>query len=326
MKLPHRRQFLHLAAGAAALLAMSRIARAQTYPIKPIRLVVGFAAGTGPDIVARLAGQILSERLGQQVVVENRPGAGSIIATEAVVNAAPDGYTLLFVGLNNAFGASLYDRLTYDFVRDIAPVSGLTQYPNLVEVNPSFPAKTLPDLIAYAKANPGKINMASGSNGTAGPVAGELFKMMTGVEMVRVPYRGNTQALPDVLSGQVQVMIDPLPSSIEHIKAGRLRPLAVTTATRSDALPDVPTVGDFVPGYEARTWAGIGAPRATPVEIVDRLNRELNVALATPAIRARFAALGGSVLLGSPAEFGQLVRDETEKWGKVIRAANIKPD
>jgi tripartite-type tricarboxylate transporter receptor subunit TctC len=324
MKIP-RRKFLRLAAGAAALPAVSHFAWAQTYPTRPVRLVVGFPPGGGTDIIARLIGQWLSERLGQQVVIENRPGAGSNIATEGVVRAAADGYTLLLVSAAHAINATLYDRLNYNFLRDIAPVAGVIRVPNLMEVNPSLPPKSVPEFIAYAKANPGKVNYASGGNGTAQHLAGELFKIMTGVDMVHVPYRGDAPALTDLIGGQVQVMFGNMPSSIEHIRAGKLRPLAVTTAARSEALPDLPPVGDFVPGYEASTWQGLGAPGNTPAEIVDKLNKEINAALSDPKIKAKLADLGGSVLSGSPADFGRLIADETEKWGKVIRAANIKP-
>jgi tripartite-type tricarboxylate transporter receptor subunit TctC len=324
MKLP-RRKFLRLAAGAAALPAVSHFAWAQTYPTRPVRLVVGFPPGGGTDIIARLIGQWLSERLGQQLVIENRPGAGSNIATEGVVRAAADGYTLLLVSAAHAINATLYDRLNYNFLRDIAPVAGVIRVPNLMEVNPSLPPKSVPEFIAYAKANPGKVNYASGGNGTAQHLAGELFKIMTGVDMVHVPYRGDAPALTDLIGGQVQVMFGNMPSSIEHIRAGKLRPLAVTTAARSEALPDLPPVGDFVPGYEASTWQGLGAPGNTPAEIVDKLNKEINAALSDPKIKARLADLGGTVLSGSPADFGRLIADETEKWGKVIRAANIKP-
>jgi tripartite-type tricarboxylate transporter receptor subunit TctC len=319
-----RRQFLHLAAGAAALPAMSRIARAQAYPTRPVRLIVGFAPGGGGDIYARLIGQSLSERLGQSFIIDNRPGAGSNVAVEAVVNAAPDGYTLLIVGSPQAINATLYDKLNFNFIRDIAPVAGISLSANIMEVNPSVPVKTVPEFIAYAKANPGKVNMASGGNGASQHLSGELFKMLTGVNMVHVPYRGEALALPDLLSGQVQILFGNMSSSLEHVRSGRLRALAVTTATRSQALPDVPTVGHFVPGYEASVWNGVGAPKNTPAEIIDKLNREVNAALADPRVKARFADLGGMALAGSPAEFGRFIADETEKWGKVIRAANIK--
>jgi tripartite-type tricarboxylate transporter receptor subunit TctC len=325
MKLP-RRTFLHLAAGAAALPAVSRIARAQAYPTRPVRLIVGFPPAGATDIVARLLGQSLSERLGQQFVIENRPGAGSNVAAEAVVRAAPDGHTLLLVFSANAINASLYNDLNFNFIRDITPVASVLRVPQVLEVNPLVPAKTVPELIAYAKANPGKVNMASGGNGTPAHVSGELFKMMTGVNMVHVPYRGAAPALIDLIGGHVQVEFDPIPGSIEYIRAGKLRALAVTTATRSEALPDIPTVAEFVPGYEASAFFGVGAPRSTPSEIVDKLNKEINVVLADPKIKARFADLGGAALVGSPADFGKLIAEEAEKWGKVIRAAHIKPD
>jgi tripartite-type tricarboxylate transporter receptor subunit TctC len=325
MKLP-RRTFLHLAAGAAALPAVSRIARAQAYPTRPVRLIVGFPPAGATDIVARLLGQSLSERLGQQFVIENRPGAGSNVAAEAVVRAAPDGHTLLLVFSANAINASLYNDLNFNFIRDITPVASVLRVPQVLEVNPLVPAKTVPELIAYAKANPGKVNMASGGNGTPAHVSGELFKMMTGVNMVHVPYRGAAPALIDLIGGHVQVEFDPIPGSIEYIRAGKLRALAVTTATRSEALPDIPTVAEFVPGYEASAFFGVGAPRSTPSEIVDKLNKEINVVLADPKIKARFADLGGTALVGSPADFGKLIAEEAEKWGKVIRAAHIKPD
>jgi tripartite-type tricarboxylate transporter receptor subunit TctC len=326
MKLPHRRQFMHLAAGAAALPTLSGFASAQTYPTRPVRLIVGFAAGGGADIVARLIGQWLSERLGQQFIIENRPGAGSNIATEAVVRAAADGYTLLLVTVANAFNATLYDKLNFNFIRDIAPVAGIMRVPNVMVVNPSVPAKTIPEFIAYAKANPGKINMASGGVGGPSHVSGELFNMMAGVNMIHVPYRGVAPALTDLLGGQVQVTFATMPSSIAYIRAGKLRPLAVTTTTRSDELPEVSTVNDFVPGYEASTWYGVGVPSGTPAEIIGKLNKEINSALADPTFKARLADVGGSALSGSPADFGKLIVDETEKWGQVIRAANIKPE
>jgi tripartite-type tricarboxylate transporter receptor subunit TctC len=326
MKLPHRRQFLHLAAGAAALPAVSRVARAQAYPTRPVRIVVGLAPGGTNDIVARLMGQWLSERLGQPFVIDNRPGAASNIATEAVARAAADGYTLLLSSVNNAISATLYERLNFNFIRDITAVAGILRTPNVMVVNPSVPAKSVPEFIAYAKANPGKLNMASPGNGTSLHVVGELFKMMTGVNMVHVPYRGGGPALTDLLGGQVQVYFTGTVSSIEYIRAGRLRALAVTSATRSDALPDVPTVGEFVPGYEASAFFGIGAPKSTPAEIVDKLNREINEALSDPRIGARLAEVGGTVVAGTPADFSKLIADETEKWAKVIRAANIKAE
>jgi tripartite-type tricarboxylate transporter receptor subunit TctC len=325
MKLP-RRRFLHLAAGAAALPALSRIARAQTYPSRPVRWVVPFPPGGVTDIVARLISQWLSERLGQPFVIENRPGAGGNIGAEAVVKAAPDGYTLYLSSSPNAISATLYDNLNFNFIRDIAPVASISISPLVMEVNPSVPAKTVPEFVAYAKANSGKLNMASNGNGTTSHLAGELFKMMTGINMLHVPYRGAAPALTDLIGGQVQVMFDVMASSIEHIRAGKLRALAVTTATRSEALPDVPNVGEFLPGFEASAWQGVGVPKNTPTEIVDRLNKEINAALSDPKIKARLADLGGTVLSGSPADFGKLIADETEKWGKVIRAANIKPE
>ena len=323
MKLP-RRQFLHLAAGAAALPVVSRFAWAQAYPSRPVRLIVPFAPAGASDILARLMGQWLSERLGQQFVIDNRPGGGGNIGTEAVVRAPPDGYTLLIVGAWNAINATLYDKLNFNFLRDIAPVASVIRSANVMVVNPSVPAKTVPEFIAYAKANPGKLNMASSGNGTGTHVSGELFKMMAGVDMVHVPYRSG--ALTDLLTGQVQIMFNSPFASIEYIKTGSLRALAVTAATRSEALPDIPTIGEFVPGYETSTWFGVGAPRNTPTEIIDKLNREINAGLADPKIKARFADLGGTVLAGSPADFGKLIAAETEKWGKVIRLAGIKPD
>jgi tripartite-type tricarboxylate transporter receptor subunit TctC len=325
MKLP-RRYFLHLAAGAAALPAVSRVARAQAYPTRPVRLIVPVAPGGAYDLVARLMGQWLSEQLGQPFIIENRPGAGTNIGTEAVVRAPADGYTLLLVAAANAINATLYDKLNFNFIRDIAPVAGITRAPEVMVVHPSVPAKTVPEFIAYAKANPGKLTMASGGIGSLSHVAGELFKMMAGVDMVHVPYRGQGPALTDLLGGQVQVMFAITVASIEYIKTGRLRALAVTAATRSDALPDIPTVGEFVLDYEASNWFGVCAPKATPAEIVDKLNKEINASLAEPKIKARLADLGGAVLALSPAEFGKLIADETEKWGKVIRAANIKPE
>ena len=321
-----RRRFLHLAAGAAALPAVSRLARAQAYPTRPVRIIITTAAGGPADMLARLMGQWLSERLGQPFVVEPRPGGGTNIGTEAVVRAPPDGYTLLLVNPANAINATLYEKLNFTFIRDIAPVAGLMRGPFVMLVNPSFPANTIPDFIAYAKAHPGMINFASGGTGFATHVAGELFKAMTGVNMVHVPYRGQAPAMTDLLGGQVQVMFDPVVSSIAHIRAGKLRPLAVTTSTRSEALPDIPTVAEFVPGYEAVVWQGIGAPKNTPPEIVDKLNKEINAGLAEPKIRARLADLGGDVLALSPADFGKLIADETEKWGKVIKSAGIKAD
>ena len=325
MKLP-RRRFLHLAAGAAALPALSRIARAQTYPSRPVRWVVPFPPGGVTDIVARLMGQWLSERLGQPFVIENRPGAGGNIGAEAVVKAAPDGYTLYLSSSPNAISATLYDNLNFNFIRDIAPVASISISPLVMEVNPSVPAKTVPEFVAYAKANSGKLNMASNGNGTTSHLAGELFKMMTGINMLHVPYRGAAPALTDLIGGQVQVMFDVMASSIEHIRAGKLRALAVTTATRSEALPDVPNVGEFLPGFEASAWQGVGVPKNTPTEIVDRLNKEMNAALADPKIKARLADLGNIGLALSPADFGKLIADETEKWSKVVKFSGAKPD
>ena len=325
MNLP-RRRFLHLAAGAAALPVAPRIAWAQAYPSRPVRIIVGFAPGGGVDIIARLIGQWLSERLGQQFIIENRPGAGTNIATEAVVRAPPDGYTLLLVNAANAVNATLYDNLSFNFVRDIAPVAGIMAASSVMVVHPSVPAKTVPEFIAYAKANPGKINMASGGVGSPSHVAGELFKMMADVNIIHVPYRGLAPAMTDLLGGQVQVIFGAVTSSIEYIKAGKLRALAATTARRSETLPDLPTVGEFVQGYEASQWYGLGVAKNAPIEIIDRLNKEINVALADPNMKARLADLGGTVLAGSPAEFGKLIVEETDKWGEVIRAANIKPE
>jgi tripartite-type tricarboxylate transporter receptor subunit TctC len=326
MKLP-RRLFLQLAAGAAALPALSRFASAQAYPLRPVHLVVPFASGGASDILARLIGQWLSERLGQPFVIEMRPGAGGNVGTEAVVNASPDGYTLLMVNsAPSAINATLYDKLSFNFLRDMAPVGGMVRTPLILLVTPSFSPKTVPELIAYAKANPGKVDMASAGNGTPPHVAGELFKMMAGLDIVHVPYRGGGPALVDLLGGQVQMFFGVLASSIEYVRAGKLRPLAVTTAMRVEALPDVPTLGEFLPGYEASDWYGICAPKGTPVEIVARLNTEINAGLADPRMKARLADLGSIMLAGSPAEFGQLIVDETEKWGKVVRAAHMKPE
>jgi tripartite-type tricarboxylate transporter receptor subunit TctC len=323
MKFP-RRQFLHLAACATALPVVSPIAKAQTYPTRQVRLIVGFAPGGGSDILARLLGQWLSERLGQQFVIENRAGAGGNISTEVVVRAPPDGYTLLLSGVTDAINATLYEKLNFNFIRDIAPVAGIMRVPNVLVVHPSYQAKTIPEFIAYAKANPGKINVATPGNGTPQHVAGELFKVMAGVNTVHLPYRGGAPALTDLLGGQIQVVIVTLPGAIEYIKAGTLRALAVTTANRSDTLPDIPTVGEFVPGFESSAWWGVYAPRGTPAEIIDKLNKQLNAGLADPGLKVRLAGLGGTVLAGSPAELGNLTADETEKWAKVIRAANIK--
>ena len=325
MKLP-RRKFLHLAAGAAALPVAPRIAGAQSYPTQPVRIIVGFGPGGVSDILARLIAQWLSERLGRPFVVDNRPGAGTNIATETVARAPADGYTLLWLTSSNAINATLYEKLSFDFIRDIAPVASIVLVPSVMEVNSEFPAKTVPEFIAYAKANPGKINMGAAGPGSSTHIFGELFKMMAGVNLIPVQYRSSGPALTDLMAGQVQVMFDPLGSSIEYIRAGRLRALAVTTATRAEALPDVPTVGEFVPGYEASLWQGIGAPKSTPPEIVDRLNREINAALADPKIKARLADLGSTPLAQSPGEFAKLIAADTEKWGKVIRAANIKAE
>jgi len=321
-----RRQFLHLAACAVALPAMSRIARAQAYPSRPVHLIVPLAPAGGGDILARLMGQWLSERLGQPFIIENRPGGGSNIGTETVVRAPADGYTLLLVGSYSAVNATFYDKLNFNVIRDIAPVAGIIRGPYVIVVNPSVPAKSMPELIAYAKANPRKLSMASAGTGTGSHIAGELFKMMAGVDMVHVPYRSGGPAVTDLLAGQVQVLFNPPPASIAYIRDGRLRALAVTTATRSDALPDVPTVGDFVPDYEASTWYGVGVPKNTPAEIIDKLNKEINAALADAKMKARLADLGGDVLALSPADFGKLIAEETEKWGKVIRAANVKSE
>jgi tripartite-type tricarboxylate transporter receptor subunit TctC len=325
MKFP-RRRFLHLAAGAAAVPSVLRVATAQSYPSRPVRIIVGFAPGGATDIVARLIGQWLSERLGQQFVIENRTGAASNIATEAVVNAPPDGYTLLVVTSVNAINATLYERLNFNLIRDIAPVASIHREPFVVEVNPSVPVKTVPELISYAKANLGSINMASAGIGSGNHVAGELFKMMTGVDLVHVPYRGGGPALVDLLGGQVQVLFATISSSIEYVRGGKLRALAVTTATRSLALPDIPTVAEFVPGYESSFWTGVGAPKNTPAEIVDKLNKEINAALADAKMQARLAELGATALPGSQADFGTLIGDETEKWAKVIKFAGIKAE
>jgi tripartite-type tricarboxylate transporter receptor subunit TctC len=325
MKIP-RRQFVHLAAGAAALPAVARFAMAQTYPTRPARIIVGFAPAGLNDIFARLIGQWLSERLGQQFIVENRGGAGGNIGTEAVVRSPADGYTLLLAGSNDAINATLYERLNFNFIRDIVPVAGIALVPNVMVVNLSVPAKTVPEFIAYAKANPGKINMASAGSGTQNHMSGELFKAMTGINMVHVPYRGGGPALADLLGGQVQVTFSPMPTSIETIKAGKLRALAVTTALRSEALPNIPAVAEFVPGYEAGGFVGIGAPRNTPAAIVEKLNKEINAALADPQMKARLADLGASVLPGSPADFGRLIADDTEKWAKVVKLSGAKPE
>src|SRR5215216_8207787 len=320
-----RRQLLHLTAGAAALPGVSRIARAQAYPARPVRIIVGFPAGGTSDIVARVLGQWLSERLGQQFVIENRTGAGSNIAAEAVARATPDGYTLLLIGGANTINATLFDKLNFDFLRDIAPVASVFETPLVVEVNPSVPVGTIPEFITYAKGNPGKLNFATPGVGTPPHVAGELFKMTAGVDIVHVPYRGTGPMLTDLIGGQVQVAFDPLPASIEHIRAGKLRALAVTTGSRSDALPGIPSVSEYVPGYTASNWYGFAAPRNTPLDIIDKLNTEVNAALADPRIKARLADLGGTPFASSPAVFTKFVADDTAKWAKVIRAANIKP-
>jgi tripartite-type tricarboxylate transporter receptor subunit TctC len=325
MKLP-RRKFLHLAAGAAALPFAPHVARAQAYPSRPVRLIVPLAAGGATDIVARLMGQWLSERLGQPFIIENRPGAGGNIGTETVVKARPDGYTILMASTTNAINATLYDKLSFNFIRDIAPVATISRNTLVMVVHPSLPAKTVPEFIAYAKVNPRKLNMASPGNGSPNHVSGELFKMMTGVDMVHVPYRSGGPALTDLLGGQMQVMFPATVSSIEYIRAGRLRALAVTAATRSDELPDIPTVAEFVPDYEASNWFGVGAPKATPAEIVEKLNEEINAGLADPKIKARLAELGAMVLASSPADFGKLIAEDTEKWAKVIKSAGIKPE
>jgi tripartite-type tricarboxylate transporter receptor subunit TctC len=327
MKPPHRRQFLRLAAGAAALPTLSRMATAQAYPTRPVRIVVGFPPAGGSDIFARLLGQWLSERLSQPFVIENRPGAGGNIGAEAVVKAPPDGYTLLLVGGQNAINATLYEKLNFNFVHDIAPVASIAGVPCVMLVNPSVPAKTVPEFIAYAKANPGKINMASAGIGTPVHMAGELFKMMAGVNVIHVPYRGDAAALTDLIGGQVQAHIAGITTSIEYIRAGKLRALAVTTAKRSEMLPELPTIAEFLPDYESSLWYGVGAPRNTPPEIIAKLNKEINAALIDPVMKARFADLGATMFPpGSPTDFSKFVADDTEKWGKVIRAANIKPD
>ena len=325
MKLPHRRHFLHLASGAAALSTVSHVAWAQTYPTRPVRLILGYAPGGAPDIVARLIGEWLSQRFGQPFIIENRPGGASNVGTEAVVRAPADGYTLLYVTTANAINATLYDKLNFNFIRDIAPVGGIIPLPNLVSINPSLPVKTIPDLIAYAKANPGKLN-SGGPNGGTVQLSGVLFNMMSGAHIIQVPYSNQTQAVTDLLAGRMHVSFDAMATTIEYARAGKLRPLAVTTATRSPALPDIPTMDDFLPGYEATSWHGIGVPKNTPAEMIDKLNEAINASLVDPKLKARLADLGGTVMMGSPADFGKLIAEETEKWGKVVRAANIKPD
>ena len=324
MKLP-RRKFLHLAAGAAALPAASQVAGAQAYPSSPVRVIVPFSPGVAPDVVARLIAQWLSERLNQPFIIENRPGAGGNIGTEAVVRAPSDGYTLLYVVTANAISATLFDNLKFNFIRDITPVAGIIRVPNLVSINPSLPVKTIPQLVAYAKANSGKLNFGAGNGGTV-QLSAELFKMMTGVNIVHVPYSNGIQAATDLIAGQMQVSFDVMPTTIEFVRAGKLRALAVTTATRSAALPDIPTVGEFVPGYEASSWHGIGVPRNTPARIVEKLNKEINVVLADSKMKARLADLGGVPMPMTPAEFGSFIAEETEKWAKVIKFANIKPE
>ncbi len=325
MRLP-RRKFLHLAGGAVALPAVSRIARAETYPSRPVHFIIGYPPGGSADLTARLMGQWLSERLGQQFIVESRPGAGTNLATEAVVHAPPDGYTILLAAPANAINAALFEKLNFDFMRDVAPVAGIIRFPDVVEVNLSVPVRTIPELIAYAKANPGKLNFASSGVGSTLHVSGELFKMMAGVDIVHVPYRGGGPAMVDLISGRVQLMFDNLPTSVEFIKAGKLRPLAVTTATRSEVFPDLPVVADFVPGYEASAWYGVAAPKGTPPEIIGKLNTTINAILAEPNVKKQLGDLGASLLRGSAAEFGKLVADETEKWGKVIKFAGIKAE
>jgi tripartite-type tricarboxylate transporter receptor subunit TctC len=322
----HRRRFLHLAAGAAALPALSCIAWAQAYPTRPVRIIVPLAPAGTVDIIARLMGQWLSERLGQQFVIENRPGAGTNLGTEAVVRALPDGYTLLMIDVSAAVNATLFDKLNFNFINDIAPVANVVRVPNVIAVHPSFPAKTVPEFIAHAKANPGKVSMATAGNGSTSHIFGELFKMMAGVNLVAVPYRGGGPALIDMLSGQVHVIFVPIPASIEYVRSGRLRALGVTSTARLEVFPDLPPVAEFVPGYEASSWYGIGAPRNTPAEIIEKLNREIDAGLADPKLTARLADMGGTVLPGSPADFGRLIAEDTEKWGKVIRAAHIRTE
>ena len=321
-----RRQFLQLAGAAVALPAVSRIARAQTYPTRPVRLIIGYPPGGSADITARLIGQWLSDRLGQQFVIESRPGAGTNIATEAAVRATPDGYTLFLVAPANAINATLYEKLNYNFIRDMTPIAGIIRFSNVMEVHPSVPVKTVPEFIAYAKANPGKLNFASSGNGSTIHMSGELFKMMTGVNIVHVPYRGGAPALTDLLAGQVQVMFDNVPTSADHVRTGKLRGLAVTSTTRLAVLPDLPPLSDFLPGYESSAWYGLAAPKNTPAEIVDKLNKEVNAILADPKSKARFEELGATLLPGSPADFGKLVADETDKWGKVVKFAGVKAD
>jgi tripartite-type tricarboxylate transporter receptor subunit TctC len=325
MKLP-RRRFLHLAAGAAALPALSRVASAETYPSRPVHWIVSFAAGGPNDIVARIIGQYLSEHLGQQFVIENRPGAGGNVGMQSVLSAVPDGYTIAFVGPNYAINPAIYDKLPFDFIRDSAPVAGTIRLANVMEVHPAVPANTVAEFIAYAKANPGKINFASGGVGTSPHLSGELLKSMTGINIVHVPYRGTAPALSDLLAGQVQVLFDNIPGSIGHIKNGKVRALGVTGSKRVAAIPDVPTIGETVPGYEVSIWYGIAAPRGTPPKIVEKLNQAVNAVLGDPKLQARLAELGGEPMPMTPAQFGKLVAEETERWGKLIRAANIKAE
>ncbi len=321
-----RRHFLRSAAAASALASSSRLARAQAYPARQVRLVIGYTPGGSADLTGRLIGQWLSEKLGQSFVIENRPGGGTNIATEAVLRAAPDGYTLLLVAPANAINATLYEKLNFDFVKEVEPIAALIRFPNVVVVHPSLPVKSIPELIAYAKANPGKLNMASSGNGSTIQMSGELFKMLTGVNMVHVPYRGGAPALTDLLAGQVHVMFDNLPTCAEHVKSGKLRGLAVTSTTRSDVLPDLPPLADFLPGYEASAWYGIGAPKGTPAEVVERLNKAVNEILADPKVKAKFAEYGAMLIPGSAADFGKLLADETEKWGKVVKFSGAKVD
>jgi tripartite-type tricarboxylate transporter receptor subunit TctC len=323
-----RRRFLQLAASAVVLPAISAIAAAQSWPARPVRLIIGYTPGGSADLTARLMGQWLSERLGQPFVIENRPGGGTNIATEAVVRAPPDGYTLLLAAPANAINATLYDKdkLNFNFLRDVEPVAGIIRFPNVVVVNPQLPVKSIPELIAYAKANPGKLNMASSGNGSTIHMSGELFKMLTGTDMVHVPYRGGAPALTDLISGQVQVMFDNIPTCAEHVKSGKLRGLAVTSTTRSDVLPDLPTVADFLPGYEASAWYGFAAPKNTPADVIDRLNKETNAVLVDAAAKTRFGELGAILLPGSAADFGKLLADETGKWGKVVKFSGARVD
>jgi tripartite-type tricarboxylate transporter receptor subunit TctC len=321
-----RRRVLRLAGAAVALPAVSRIANAQAYPTKPIRLVIGYTPGGSADMTARLMGQWLSERLGQTVVIENRPGAGTNLATETVVRAPADGYTVLLVAPANAINATLFDKLNHNFMRDIMPVAGINRFSNVMEVHPSVPAKTVPEFIAYAKANPGKLSMASSGAGSTIHLSGELFKMLTGIQITHVPYRGSAPALTDMISGQVHVMFDNIPTSLPHTRAGKLRPLAVTSTARSELMPEVPVLADYLPGYEASAWYGLGVPRGTPAEAINKLNATVNAILADPAVKKRFAEVGATLISTSPADFGKYVADETEKWGKVVKFSGAKPD